>query len=205
MKKTEAVYREILFRAIEKNKFILTQSELSKKMGISLSVINLALKRLNSLGAVKIQQRNFHVLDVKKILYLWASVRNLKKDTIFQTRIEAPVREIERILPNIFYTACSAYKLRFDDVPADYSEVYVYADEKELETIKKRICNLKVSFKNSKSNPNFFVLKKDSSLSMYKKLPLAQIFVDLWNLQEWYAKDFINALENKLKNKSEVN
>jgi len=195
MKKIEVVYREILYRAVEKKEFNLTQSELSKKLNISLSIINLAVKKLSSLGAVKIQQRSFHVLDIKKILYLWASVRNLEKDIIFHVRLEVPVREIERILPNILYTAYSAYKFRFNDAPADYSEVYVYADENETETIKKRISNFRVL----KINPNFFVLKKDPFLNLYKEIPLVQIFVDLWNLREWYAKDFITALENKIK------
>lgn len=197
MKRTEEIYREILFEAIEKNKKTFTQSEISKKLSISLSIVNLAIKRLNSIGAVKIRQRNFNVLDTKKILYLWASIRNLNKDIVFQARIDASVREIERVLPNIFYSAYSAYKLRFDEVPADYSEIYVYADGKEFETIKKRIFNFKMS-ENSR-NPNFFVLKKDPSLGLYKEIPLAQIFVDLWNLKEWYAKDFINAMEEKLK------
>ncbi|MEX2017223.1 MAG: hypothetical protein WD876_02010 [Candidatus Pacearchaeota archaeon] len=201
MKKIEEVYREILYRAMEKNEFVLTQSELSKKLKISLSIINLAVKRLNSIGALKIQQRSFHVLDIKKILYLWASIRNLDKDIIFQARIEAPVREIERELPNVFYTAYSAYKLKLKDVPADYSEVYVYGDEKDLEMIKKRMPDLKDSSGKPKIKYNFFVLKKDISLNLYAEIPLGQIFVDLWNLREWYAKDFINAFENYIENK----
>ncbi|MEK6847700.1 MAG: HTH domain-containing protein [Nanoarchaeota archaeon] len=196
MKRIEEIYREILFEILERNRKAFTQSEMAKKLGISLSGVNIAIKRLDSLGAVKIQQRNFYILDIKKIIYLWASIRNLKKDIIFQARIDAPVREIERILPDIFYTAYSAYKLRFSDVPADYSEVYVYAEGKEFEAIRKRILDFKVS-EGSKS-PNFFVLKKDNSLNLYKEIPLAQIFVDLWNLKEWYAKDFINAMEGKL-------
>ena len=67
MKKIETVYREILYRTMEKNEFNLTQSELSKKLNISLSIINLAVKKLNFVGALKIKQRSFHVLDIKKI------------------------------------------------------------------------------------------------------------------------------------------
>jgi len=199
MKKIEEVYREILYRAMEKNEFVLTQSQLSKKLNLSLSIVNSVVKRLNLIGAIKIQQRSFNILDIKKILYLWASIRNLSKDIIFQARIDAPVREIERVLPNVFYTSYSAYKFRFEDVPADYSEVYVYANEDELKEIKKRISGFKILSENSPANSNFFVLKKDSSLDLYKETPLAQIFVDLWNLKEWYAKDFIVAFENNLK------
>ena len=63
-------------------------------------------------------------------------------------------------MPNVLFTGYTAYKLRFDDVPADYSEVYVYADETELDQIKKRLLFFKISEKN-KLNYNFFVLKKE--------------------------------------------
>lgn len=195
MKKTEIVYREILYRAIEKKEFSFTQSELSKRLGLSLSVINSAVKKLNSIGGLKIKQRGFAILDIKKILYFWASLRNLEKDIIFKIRLEASIREIEQIMPDVIFTAYTAYKLKFKDVPADYSEVYVYANDEEIEKIKKRIIN----FKKSERNPNLFVLKKDSTLSFYKSIPTAQIFIDLWNLKEWYSKEFVNALEKRIE------
>ncbi len=194
MKNIELIFREVLYQAIEAKKFTSTQSELSKKLGISLSIVNSALKKLERIGAVKINRRSFQLLDVKKTLYLWASLRNLEKDIIFKARIESPVREIERAMPNILFTAFTGYKLLFNDIPADYSEVYAYADKSELEQIKKRVS----SFKLSEDNPNFFILKKDNSIKLYPKIPKAQLFVDLWNLKQWYAKEFITALESKL-------
>ena len=195
MKRIEAIYREILYNAIENKKFSLTQSEISKKLGISLSLVNLAVKKLNSLGAVDVLQRNFKVRDIKKIIYYWASIRNLEKDIILMERIEMSVRDIERNMPNLFYTAYTSYKLKFDDVPADYSEVYVYANDEELIRIKKRF-KIKDSIKNIK--PNLFVLRKDKLIDLYKKIPVAQVFVDLWNLKEWYAKEFINSFEKRM-------
>ncbi len=195
MKNIELILRELLYRAFEKNEFSLTQSELSKKLNISLSAINLSIKKLASIGALKLSQRSFSIIDIKKILYYWASIRNLEKDVVFKIRIEASVREIERAMPNIIFTAYTAYKERFKNVPADYSEIYLYADEQELEIIKKRISK----FKTSQLNPNLFILKKDRTLTQYSQIPHSQIFVDLWNLKEWYAKEFLNALEVKLK------
>jgi len=194
MKKIESVYREILYGAIEEKETSFTQLGLSKKLSISLSIVNLAVKKLESFGAVKIMQRSFKVLDIRKIMFFWASIRNLRKDILFKIRIEIPVREIERIMPDIIFTAYSAYKLKFKDVPADYSEVYIYADNEEAEEIKKRLIN----FKTSEKNPNFFILKKDQALFSYKSIPNAQLFVDLWNLKEWYSKEFINALEKRI-------
>jgi len=203
MKKIEAVYREILYRAIELKDYRFTQLELSKKLGISLSIVNLAVKKLNSIGAVKINQRSLDVIDVKKILYFWASFRNLEKDIIYKVRIEASVKEIERNMPDVLFTGYTAYKLSFDDVPADYSEVYVYADEKELDEIKKRLSFFKISDKKQR-NYNFFVLKKDSTIKLYKKIPKSQIYVDLWNLNKWYSKDFIISFEKEIE-KMEAN
>ena len=193
MKKIEIVYKEILCQAIEKKNYTFKQSELSKKLGFSLSTINLAVKKLEKMNAVKINKMNFKVIDTKKILYLWASIRNIEKDIIYQTRAEMPVREIEKNLPDVTYAAYSAYKYKFRDVPADYSEVYVYADEEELKEIKKR-------FPQNEKNPNLFVLKKSSSLYL-KTGTTAQIFVDLWNLRQWYASDFLKALEQRIAEK----
>ncbi len=194
MKRAEIVYREILYRVIEEKERKLTQSELSKKLEISLSIVNSAVRKLSELGAVKILQRSFSVIDVKKALYFWASIRNLKKDIIFSGRIDLSVRDIERSMPNdIIYTAYSAYKFRFKDVPADYSEIYVYASDDGIKNIRKRLV-IKENIR-----PNLFVLKKDNLISKYKEIPIAQIFVDLWNLREWYAKEFVDALEKKIK------
>lgn len=190
MKKIELVYKEILYQAIEKNNREITQLELSKKIGISLSTVNLAIKKLQKINSIKVEKMNFRVIDTRKIIYLWASERNLEKDIIYKTRVEMPVREIEKTIPNVTFAAYSAYKFKFKDVPADYSEVYVYASLQELEEIKKR-------FPENNQKPNAFVLKKEGEYG--KTDTIAQIFADLWNLKEWYASEFLKALEKKLE------
>jgi len=197
MKQTELVIREILYRAIENNERKLTQSELSKSLGISLSIVNLAVRKLADIGAIKISKRSFTILDIKKSLYFWASIRNFKKDIIFNTRIESNIREIERNMPEgIIFTAYSAYKFLFKEVPADYSEIYIYSDKKSLETIKKRFMP---DHEKRVSRANLFILKKDNLINNHKEIPIAQLFVDLWNLSEWYAKEFIISLEKKIE------
>lgn len=190
MKNTEITYREILYQAIERKNKTLTQAELSRSLGFSLSTINNAVKKLANIGAVKIKPRSFVIVDIKKTIYFWSSVRNLQKDIVYSTRAEKPVKEIEKLMPdNIVFGCYSAYKYIFKDVPADYSEVYIYADKND---IKKR-------FPESKGVPNIFVLKKDSFIENYGKTTTkGNTFVDLWNLKEWYAKEFINSMEEKL-------
>ncbi len=189
MRQLELVYREVLYQAIEKKNRKLTQLELSRKLNISLSIVNKAIKNLSNIGSVEIHLKNFHVIDIKKILYYWASIRNLQRDIVYKTRVELPVIEIEKSMPNnIIFTAYSAYKFKFKDVPADYSEVYVYGDE-----------NLKERFKGDDGVPNLFVLKKDGYAENYGKIATrANIFVDLWNLKEWYAKEFVKSVEEHL-------
>ena len=188
MKRIEEVYREILFQAMEKKNNNLTQSNTASALGISLSIVNLSLKPLIRMNAIRINKRSFDITDKNKILYYWASKRNLEKDIIYKTRVDLQVKDIEKQMPdNIVFTAYSSYKFKFKDVPADYSEVYIYGDE----DIKKR-------FKENNKTPNLFVLKKDSSEKYGKTTTIANLFVDLWNLRQWYAKDFLNALEVKI-------
>ena len=191
MKKSELVYREILQGIMEKNVAVFTQLELAGSLGISLSTVNNALRPLRNMGAVRVKKRSFEVVNAKKILYYWASTRNFEKDIIYRTRVDfkGTVAEIEKEMPpNVIFAAYTAYKLKFNDAPADYSEVYVYCSNECLKEILKR-------FPQRNNNPNLFVLRKDF---VDEQMPIASIFVDLWNMKEWYAKDFLKALEERL-------
>jgi len=184
MKKLELIYNKIIEEVLENKNYKLTQKGLSKELKISLSTVNYALKPLINMGAIKINLKNFNIINAKKILYYWASLRSIEKDIVYKTRVDKNVIDIEKSMPNlVIFTAYSAYKFKFKDAPADYSEVYVYGNKDEI----------KERFKEAKGNPNLFVLKKDIN-----KLTLANLFVDLWNLREWYAKDFLDALEKRI-------
>jgi len=183
MKKIELVYNYILEQAMEKKRRSMTQAEIAEALGVSLSTVNAAISHLRKMNAVKVKLRSFDIVDAKKILYYWASIRNVGKDISYATRADMPAGEIEKNMPaGIVYAAYSAYKIKFKDVPADYSEVYVYGDP---ETVKKR-------FPPSKNRPNLFILSGPG------KMTIANIFVDLWNMKEWYAKDFLAAMEAKI-------
>ena len=189
MKRTEEVYRELLYH-VEKGNAKLTQKAISDKLGISLSNVSNALQPLRRMNAISVKKMCFYIVNPKKILYHWASLRNLKKDIVYATRYEKSVVEIEKLMPDsAIFTAYSGYRLRFKDTPADYSEVYIYSND--IKEIKKR-------FPESKNTANIFVLKKDKNMDKYGKIATnANIFVDLWNLAEWYAKDFLKAMEQK--------
>lgn len=191
MFKKEIIWREILFQAIEKKKKQFRQKDLAAKFNFSLSTVFHALKIPRSTGAIKVGGRFFTVVDLEKFLVIWATFRNLEKDIIYKTHVDLLPIKIEGEMPDsVIYTAYSAYRLKFKEAPADYDKVCVYT--KNLDRIKKR-------FPLKKGYENLIVLKADKFLKNYNSIPpFAQIYVDLWNLKEWYAHDFLEALKKKI-------
>lgn len=114
-----------------------------------------------------------------------------KKEIIYKTRVDLPVLKIEGEVPNsVIYTAYSGYRLKFKEAVADYDKVYIY--DENLSEIKKR-------FPFKKGQENLIVLGADKFLPKYGKIvPLGQIYVDLWNLNEWYAHDYLEALKKRI-------
>ena len=54
----------------------------------------------------------------------------MQRDLIYSTRVGGSVREIERSLPDgSILSAYTAFNYLFNEVPADYSEVWTYVPE----------------------------------------------------------------------------
>ncbi len=192
MTKKEIIWREILHQAIENKKTEFTQKELAQKYGFSLSTVFNALKAPRGGSAIE-GKRGFKIRDLEKFLYLWATFRKIKKEIIYQTAVKKGVFEIEgEMPPSIIFGAYSAFLKKYKTAPADYDKVYVYIEESKIDEIKKR-------FPPQKGYQNLIVLKADPWLKNFGQLtPDCQTFVDFWNLPEWYAKDFLNALKEKI-------
>lgn len=193
MNKKEIIWREVLHQAVENKKIEFTQKELAQNFGFSLSTIFNALKIPRKVGAVRVSGRNFEIQDIEKFLYLWATHRNLEKEIIYQTDSKLSVKETEGAVPaSVIFGCYSAYYKKYNEEPADYDKVFIYTDTEKLSEIKKR-------FPFKKGYVNFIVFKKDPYLSKFGDItPDVQTFVDLWNLKEWYAKEFLNALKDKI-------
>ncbi|KKT26490.1 MAG: hypothetical protein UW11_C0011G0021 [Parcubacteria group bacterium GW2011_GWA2_43_9b] len=195
MSKKELIWLEILSQAIDDKKFDFTQKAMAEKFGLSLSTVFNALKIPRQLGAVKVTGRNFSLADTEKLLYLWATQRNFKKEIIYETYSPLGPKESEGLMPaGIIFAAYSAYAQKYNDAPADYDKVYVYAGSEELAEIKNR-------FPKQPGSPNVFVLKKNELAEKYKLAGSdAQMFCDFWNLSDWYAKEFLKKLKEKILN-----
>jgi len=193
MTKKEIIWREILFQTIEKKKIKFTQKEIAQKYGFSLSTVFNALKIPREMSIIE-GKRGFRVKDAEKFLYLWATHRSFKKDIIYQTYVSNKTcKQIEgEVPPFVIFGAYSAFAKKYENLPADYDKVYIYLNEENLDEIKKR-------FPASKGYPNLIVLKSDSWLKDFGgTTPNVQTFADLWNVPEWYAKDFLPALKEKI-------
>lgn len=191
MKKIEIIWRELLYQAQEKKNRRFTQKDLAARFNCSTSTVFQSLKMLRKMGAVRVTGRFFILEDPEKLLYHWASVRNLEKDILYKARVNLPILELEAQMPgSVVFGGFSAVRLKLNEVPADYDKVYVYT--KDLGEIKKR-------FTLQKGSPNLIILNADPYLKDYgQTTTLAQTFADLWNVREWYAKEFVKALKQKI-------
>ncbi|OGG12416.1 hypothetical protein A2875_01440 [Candidatus Gottesmanbacteria bacterium RIFCSPHIGHO2_01_FULL_46_14] len=191
MKKIEYVWRELLYRTIEERKPAFAQQQLAASLGLSSSTVNLALSPIRRLGAVTIGKRHSEVIDYEKILYHWANHRNIASDIAIRLRLDVPIREIEGRLPaGTIPTAYTAVRERFGEPPAEYGNVYCY--HARPQEVAQRLMG-----DSSPGEPNLFILTSDPHLG--DTVTLAQLFVDLWNMTDWYAKDFCTFVKRKIE------
>lgn len=185
MKKIEFIWRHILYKTIEERVTSFSQQDLASFFEISSSTVHLALKPLRALGAVRVGGRGFEVVDAEKILYHWANHRRIEQDIRHRLYTQLPIREIEGLLPEgTIPTAYTAVCERVDEPPAEYDKVYCYHANPQIVIDRFRQDIIPGA-------PNVFVLESDIWMKNYgKKITLGQLFVDLWGISDWYAKDF---------------
>lgn len=194
MKKIETIWHYLLLQTLTEGVFRHTQQDLARRFGISLSTVYHALATPTAIGAIRKESKFFVLADPIKLLYYWASVRNLKRRIIYQTHVNERIQNIEGLaMPTSTFGGYSAGKIILGEAPADYAAVYFYDQKNHLKQIQDR-------FPPSAHKPaNLFILEKTGSMESSKQhtsLPLT--FVDIWNLPDWYAKDFTRALEEHI-------
>lgn len=198
MNKKCSVYREILYQKRTSGRIKFTQKELAETLGISVSTVFHALKTARDASIVRVTGRFFIVQDYRKLLYLFATERNLKKDILLELRLDAGVYDIEACMPpTSTFGLYSAARFLLPAMPVEYDHVYVYAEQKDIAQIRERVRAL-ASHTKKERFPNFFVIEKDSLFGRYAQPLPEQVFVDAWNASEWYAKDILAKLEEIL-------
>lgn len=191
MRKIDRVLCEILHRFYEHGERFFNQKGLSATCKISLGTINPLIGRLEQLGAVERKPLGFRLIDPKRALLYWAVTRELGRDVAYTTFVPGRVDELEKELPKgSILTAYSGFRAKFKSIPADYEQVFVYADPAVI----------KRAFKpTSLEKRNLFVLSPDEHLQHLSEsdvAPLVQVYVDLWQLGA-PANRFVEELERE--------
>ncbi|MEA3355068.1 MAG: HTH domain-containing protein [Patescibacteria group bacterium] len=189
MKKIEIVWCKLLFKSLEGREVRFQIQELAKDLKISLSTVHHGLKELRQMGAVEVGGNGGQIIDAEKILMHWANKRKLYKDIVFDEFVRGQVMEVESLLPpESVLGAYSAVKSWFKEAPADYNKVYVYHPNpaKVIERFKGE----------AGKDVELVVLKLDKRLPLKgETTSLGHTFVDLWNIKDWMAKDFIKRIK----------
>lgn len=196
MNKKCAIYREILFSARTKKQIRFTQKELAFSLGISTSTVFHALQTARAASITRVTGRFFVLQDYRKLLYLFATERNLKKDVIYSGHLDKASFDIEAVMPpGITFGLYSAARFLLPSMPVEYDHIYIYSTSEEVDVTLARIGEKEIK----KNSPhNFFIIKKDKFFDRYPQPIPEQIFVDMWNAPEWYAKDILASLEQLL-------
>jgi hypothetical protein len=192
VKKNERILREILYRVYELGENFATQTEIADSCGVSLDLVNQVVTRLSEFGGVQIQTKGVYIINPKKILFYWATRRNLRRDIVYSTRCHDPPQKIEsRLSADFIFTCYSGYRLKFGTSPS-YDEVYAYGKPEAARAL----------FPESPGKrPNLFIIKEDEHLrkrSRGRSVTLAQMYVDLWQLGTPAADEILAAMEKKL-------
>ena len=215
MVKKEVIWREILFQKRQNNIIQFTQKELSKKFGFSISTVFNALKPLRQANIVRVTGRFFVLEDYKKLLYLWASLRNTKKVIYHQLFIGGETAKTESIMPpEAVFGLYGGFKVLYNFIPAEYDHIYIYLKKADLSKLTERVSGLVEDGSRTRPrgpaarsrlvrdgrgrNHNLYVLEPDPWFEKYPQPLFEQLFVDIWNAPEWYAKDFLKTLEDKI-------
>lgn len=194
MRKIETIWQHILYRALERKQYKHTQKELASLFDYSLSTVHHALGVPAKMGALRKTSKFFVLEDFEKLLYYWGSVRNLEADLLYNTYLAAPVLEIEGlVLPGSIYAGYSAARRLLGEPPSDYAKVYFYISQDRLNEVVQRFP------RNSQREANIFALKMPVVMPQYGAVTtLPQTFVDIWNMRDWYSRDFTRSLKEKI-------
>jgi hypothetical protein len=169
--------RELLYRHYEHGARFFNQKGLASTCGLSLGTVNPVINHLEQIGAIERRPLGFRLIEPKRLLLYWAVTRDLPKDIVYTTFSPKKISEIEeelRLLGSL--TAFSGYRMSFGSIPVDYSQVFIYANPDVVRRIFRAT---------SRKKRNIFVLSSDDHIKKLSKggiAPLAQVYVDLWQL-----------------------
>lgn len=193
--KTEQVWRHLLVGSLERgHSRYPSVSAVARGLDLGVSTVHRALQRPLEMDVIRVGSgRPLRVIDPHRLLLLWAGHRNLRADVVSERKVSLPAPEVERLLPATGFVlggfgAIVAH--RGGNFIAGYDRVVCYGDPADLPaTVTKAAIGA----------TTVMVLEPDPLLHRYGAVtPLAQAFVDLFNLPGWPASRFVSALTSEI-------
>lgn len=124
--------------------------------------MNIALAKPTAIGAIRKSGKFFVLSDAKKLLYLWATTRNLSHDILYTTKSTHTMRELEGLAPpNAIYGGYGAAVKLLGSTPADYTQIYLYAPLESLKDVQRRFP------KSTQGNSEIIILRAPPMLKHY--------------------------------------
>lgn len=193
--KTEQVWRHLLVGALEGDRRRWESiTALAHELDLGISTVHRALAQPTEMGAVVVRTvGGLRLLDPGRLLMTWAGRRRLTADVVRRVRVGARAGEVEQSMhnPAAILGGFGAVVARIGgNTIADYETVLVYGEPglNEVEPSHDRAPATEV-----------IVLQPDSLLARYgPTTPLAQAWVDLFNLPGWQAARFVHSLLPRL-------
>lgn len=198
MLKREILWRMIAEDVLEGRRTSFHQRELARELDMSVGNVNLALAPLRAVGAVSVVGKTLIVRDVKKLLMVWAARRTPEPALAAFSSLES-ARDLVRLLPpGLALTSFAGFVARYGDEPAPYSIVRAYArgdDGRTVGELRRRFDEIA-----DPGQAALIIHAADEVLvrSLPEVVGPAQLFVDLWSEADFFASDYLRALEGRL-------
>lgn len=199
MLKRELVWRQLADDVLTGRRSSFHQSDLAVELGMSIGNVNLALEPLRAIGGVSVVGKNLVVRDVKKILLLWGARRMPQRPIAAFTSPDNPSQMLKMLPPGIALTSFAGFVKRYREEPAPFSVIRGYVrptDQRTLEELGRRF-----SRTDNVEQASLVIFAADDTMA--RKLPgivsPAQMFVDLWSEGDFFATDYLRALERRLR------
>ena len=198
MLKREIVWRRIADDVLENRQTTFPQRELAAQLGMSAGNVHLALEPLRAVGAARVVGKNLVVRDVRKILLLWAARRQPSRPLAAFTSMEH-ARDLVRVLPpGLALTSFAGFVARYGDEPAPFSVARAYVRLDDQATL----VELRRRFNESPDVGAATLIVHEADSMLARNLPEivgpAQLYVDLWAEADFFASDYLRALEGRL-------
>lgn len=196
MRKIERVWQAILD---SRGQYDLQQQALARQLDCSTHLVHSALSIPRRIGAVQVTGRGFRLIDYRKLLVIWAVHRDLEGDVLRRLYVNLPVGRIEGLMiPDALFAGCSAYKILYGGTPSDYGTVYVYVAPEDVDNIMRRYADVLRKPPGGQRTPryNLIILRWDKTV--FTQMTPEWIWVDLFNLSDWWTSNFRRALDERM-------